>query len=150
MLFVKFLLIVVEVVTCFLLVGVILLQRPKSQGMGMTFGASMGESLFGAQVGNVLTKTTVVLAAIFLFNTTVLSLIGTRRGSASRSVIDSGPAPAPMSTTLPGSGGMPMPAPAQQQARPPMALPQQAAAPAPAPVGPIQPQAAPSAGDAAK
>jgi preprotein translocase subunit SecG len=80
---IRVLLLTVEVVTAFLLIGVILLQRSKQQGAGMMFGAGVGESLFGAQVGNVLTRTTVVLAAIFLVCTTLLAYVGTgRRGGS--------------------------------------------------------------------
>lgn len=68
-------LIIVEVATCLLLVGVILLQKSRDSGLGMAFGAGMGESLFGAQAGNVLTRITVILAAVFLVNTTLLALV---------------------------------------------------------------------------
>ncbi|MBM4149213.1 MAG: preprotein translocase subunit SecG [Lentisphaerae bacterium] len=83
----RFMLLFIEVVSAFLLVGVILLQKSKQQGAGMMFGAGVGESLFGAQVGNVLTRTTVVLAVIFLVNTTALAYLGARR-AAPRSVTD--------------------------------------------------------------
>jgi preprotein translocase subunit SecG len=82
-----YLLIFVEVVVSFLLIGVILLQKTKGQGVGLTFGAAMGESLFGARVGNVLTRTTVVLGVIFLINTTALAFLG--GGRRVRSVADS-------------------------------------------------------------
>ncbi len=71
----RVLLIIIEVVVCILLVGIILLQKSKSSGLGVAFGSGMGESLFGAQAGNVLTKATVILAAIFLVNTTLLALV---------------------------------------------------------------------------
>ena len=48
------LLVVVEIVSAVLLIGVILIQKTKSQGMGLAFGSGMGESLFGAQIGNVI------------------------------------------------------------------------------------------------
>ena len=89
----------VEALTCILMVGVILLQKSKGQGMGMAFGAGVGEALFGAQAGNVLTKTTVVLAAIFLLNTTVLAFIGaSHRSSAGQSIADRIPVTKPVST----------------------------------------------------
>lgn len=75
MLFVRGILLFIQVVTSLLLIVVVLLQRSKSQGAGMMFGSGMGESMFGGQVGNVLTKVTVVLAAIFLVNTTLLSIV---------------------------------------------------------------------------
>ena len=48
MILLKTLLIVVEVLCCLLLVGLILLQRSKSEGLGLAFGAGAGEALFGA------------------------------------------------------------------------------------------------------
>lgn len=91
-------LVFVEVVTCVLLVCVILLQKSKGQGMGLAFGAGVGEALFGAQAGNVLTKTTAVLAVIFLLNTTILSLMGAgHRAAASRSLADKIPMTRPAS-----------------------------------------------------
>jgi protein translocase SecG subunit len=45
--------------------------------MGMAFGAGVGESLFGAQVGNVLTRITIILGIVFLVNTTLLGLLNT-------------------------------------------------------------------------
>lgn len=74
---VRVLLMVVEIITALLLIGVILIQRTKGQGMGMAFGAGVGESLFGAQVGNVLTKITIILGVVFLVNTTLLGLLNT-------------------------------------------------------------------------
>ncbi|MFW6151795.1 MAG: preprotein translocase subunit SecG [Verrucomicrobiota bacterium] len=73
----KAILITIEVISSILLIGVILIQKSKSQGMGMAFGGSVGESIFGAQMGNVLTKTTVILAIIFFANTTLLAMMYT-------------------------------------------------------------------------
>ncbi len=103
----------VEALTCVLLVCVILLQKSKGQGMGMAFGAGVGEALFGAQAGNVLTKTTVVLAVIFLLNTTILAFMGaSHRSSAGKSIADRIPVTKPAATqTMPsGSAGADMPA----------------------------------------
>lgn len=109
-----YLLLLLQAIVCFLLISIILVQRTKSQGMGMAFGAGMGETLFGSHVGNVLTKATVFLAITFLVNTTVLALLGTKSqsGSVVDSVTDSIPvapvAPAPMAQPFPD---MPTPAP---------------------------------------
>lgn len=85
-------LITVEVICSIMLLGVILIQRTKSQGMGLAFGGAMGESIFGAQMGNVLTRTTVVLSIIFLVTTTLLAMVGARDTGGS-SVVDGAPAP---------------------------------------------------------
>ena len=49
-----------------LMVLVILMQRPKSEGLGAAFGGGVTENIFGAQTTNVLTKITGWLAALFL------------------------------------------------------------------------------------
>jgi preprotein translocase subunit SecG len=71
----KTLLIVIEIVCCLLLTGIVLLQKSKSEGLGLAFGAGAGESLFGARAGNVLSKATVVLGMLFLANTLVLGIL---------------------------------------------------------------------------
>ena len=103
--FLYYLLIFVEVICSFLLIGVILLQRSKSSGLGgLAVGAGMGESLFGPRAGNILTRATVVLAIIFLLNTTILALLGPRRQESSiADTISTRPpagatAPAPMTS----------------------------------------------------
>ncbi len=67
-----------EIFVCALLLVVILIQRSKGQGIGMSFGSGTGEALFGAQMGNVLTRITVILAVIFLVNTLLLSTLSSR------------------------------------------------------------------------
>lgn len=90
----RVLLILVEVVTCLLLVGVILLQKSKSEGLGLAFGAGVGETLFGSRAGNVLTKITVTLALVFLVNTALLGMVFTHR--TERSIIDQRVGSAPL------------------------------------------------------
>ena len=72
----RYVLMAVEILCSILLIGIILIQRTRGQGVGgLAFGVGMGESLFGAQAGNVLTKITVILAVVFLVNTTILAMI---------------------------------------------------------------------------
>jgi preprotein translocase subunit SecG len=68
----RILLVVIEIVASLLLIGVILLQKSKSEGLGLAFGSGMGETLFGSRAGNVLTKITVTLSLVFLANTALL------------------------------------------------------------------------------
>ncbi len=71
-----------EAIVCLLLIGIVLIQRSKGQGVGLSFGGG-AEAVFGAQMGNVLTRTTVVLGVIFLFNTAVLAVLKpTQRGDS--------------------------------------------------------------------
>src|SRR5438105_6131235 len=58
-----------------LMVLVILMQRPKSEGLGAAFGGGVTENIFGAQTTNVLVKFTAWLAAIFFALTFALSIL---------------------------------------------------------------------------
>lgn len=75
MIFLKVMFIVVEVLCSLLLIGIILLQRAKNEGLGLAFGASAGESLFGARAGNVLSKATVILGIVFMATTLLLGVL---------------------------------------------------------------------------
>ena len=111
MVFVKFLLILIQVVSGILLIGIILLQKSKDEGLGLAFGASMGESLFGSRAGNVLTKITIGLAIVFMLNTVLLAVVSShaRRGSLIDQAAE-GPAPMPAPAAGPAMPGTPPPA----------------------------------------
>jgi preprotein translocase subunit SecG len=150
-------LIAVEVITSFLLIAIILVQKTKSEGLGLAFGSGMGETLFGSRAGNVLTRITVILACIFLANTLFLGMLysghrGGRESLMSRMAPVAAPQqPAPMGgapASAPAAGGAPtLPGtPFDQQGSAPVAAPAEQApvvAPeaAPAPEAPAaQPQ----------
>ena len=145
----KSVLLVVEVLSAFLLVVVILAQKSKDQGLGMAFGSGMGESLFGSRAGNVLTRMTITLAAVFMLTTIVLGVLFAKGKGGSGSVMDRA-ASQPMAPAAPAA---PMAAP--QAAAPmmpieePMALPVEASS-APAELqmgegGELAPMEAPAA-----
>lgn len=71
-----------EAVVCLMLIGIILIQRSKGHGLGLSFGGGAAESVFGGQMGNVLTRTTVVLAVVFLANTLLLAILKPRGSSS--------------------------------------------------------------------
>jgi preprotein translocase subunit SecG len=62
---------------------VILMQRPKSEGLGAAFGAGVTENIFGAQTTNVLVKFTTWLAGIFFALTFALSVLYAHHSVAS-------------------------------------------------------------------
>ncbi|MBA2431310.1 MAG: preprotein translocase subunit SecG [Chthoniobacterales bacterium] len=74
---------VIYLLVALLMVFVILMQRPKSEGLGAAFGGGMTDNLFGAQTTNVLTKITAWLAGLFFVLTFVLSLLYASRTTAS-------------------------------------------------------------------
>lgn len=74
------LLMVIFVIVCLLLALVVLMQRPKQEGMGAAFGAGLTDQAFGARTTDVLQKATVYLSTLFFVITLVLAiLIGKRQ-----------------------------------------------------------------------
>lgn len=145
----KFFLYFIEAMSAILLIGVILLQKSRDQGLGLAFGAGVGESLFGSRAGNVLTKITIGLALVFLINTLLLAVISSRMAT-STSVVDripnrSAPGGMPLTPTsrplVPPSGSA-IPASTPAPAAAPVAAP--AAVPAPATPVPATPAPAPA------
>jgi preprotein translocase subunit SecG len=93
------------------MVLIILMQRPKSEGLGAAFGAGVTENIFGAQTTNVLVKFTTWLAGIFFVLTFALSVLYAHQSTASsafrRELMKNQPAsqtsPAPAAAQSPGS-----------------------------------------------
>jgi preprotein translocase subunit SecG len=79
------LLLVFFVLVALVMVLVILMQRPKSEGLGAAFGGAVTENIFGAQTTNVLVKFTTWLAAIFFALTFALSVVYAHRGTGGES-----------------------------------------------------------------
>src|SRR5437773_12031405 len=71
----------IDMVVAVLMTLVILMQRPKSEGLGAAFGGGVTENIFGAQTTNVLTKFTGWLAAIFFLLTFALSILYARKAN---------------------------------------------------------------------
>jgi preprotein translocase subunit SecG len=68
-------LLAIYVLVALLMILVILMQRPKSEGLGAAFGGGVTENIFGAQTTNVLVKFTGWLTGIFFVLTFVLSVM---------------------------------------------------------------------------
>src|SRR3954453_8770547 len=66
-----------------LMMLVILMQRPKSEGLGAAFGGGVTENIFGAQTTNVLVKFTTWMAGIFFALTFALSVLYAHQGTVS-------------------------------------------------------------------
>lgn len=75
---------ITSIVSAFLLIGIILIQQSKSGGGLGAVSGGVTESMFGASAGNVLTKATTWIAAIFLLSTLFLAtVIGRLRDNTS-------------------------------------------------------------------
>ena len=74
---------VLFVLVAALMVLVILMQRPKSEGLGAAFGGGVTVNIFGAQTTNVLVKFTTWLTGIFFGLTFALSVLYAHHSVAS-------------------------------------------------------------------
>ncbi len=126
-----------------LMVLVILMQRPKSEGLGAAFGGAVTENIFGAQTTNVLVKFTAWLAGFFFVLTFVLSILYARKASGDSTLRrelmkqQTAEQPSPASSPAPGSGAGVLPAgSAPPVASPPASAP---AAPSPSPAASAKP-----------
>jgi len=103
------------VVVALLMMLVILMQRPKSEGLGAAFGGGVTENIFGAQTTNVLTKVTGWLAAIFFFTTFILSILYAHKANTPSNLsreLTQGATPVPVASATPVPGVSVSPAPA--------------------------------------
>ena len=114
------------VLVALLMVLVILMQRPKSEGLGAAFGGAVTENIFGAQTTNVLVKFTGWLAGFFFAVTFALSILYAHRSTAGESALrrelmksqaapqtspapTAAPQPSPVSSQAPNSGAGDLP-----------------------------------------
>ena len=158
------------VVDCLLLILIILMQRPRQDGLGAAFGSGVTDQMFGAQTTNVLQKFTTWLGIMLFIFTFVLAILvanADNRSGGPKLVTEAdkkaaaatpAPAPAPASTTsaaVPAPAETPKPAeaapaetkPAAEAPKPAENKPTPAPAPKapeaakPAPVAPVPPAA---------
>ena len=126
-------LLVIHLFVTIALIGVVLIQRSEGGGLGIGGSQGMGAFMSGRGTANLLTRTTAILATLFMGLSLALALInrGTS-GAGGHSILDLGNGPvAPISVPAPGkapppASGAPAPGPAP-------------AAPVPAPAAPATP-----------
>jgi preprotein translocase subunit SecG len=128
----------VQVVSAFAIVGLVLLQRGKGAEAGAGFGAGASGTVFGARgATTALSRATAVFAAVFMINSLALAYMGTRSTEAAvqKTILDeAAPAKPGSGAPLGGSSAPLQPAPAAAPpAAPPASVPAPANAPTPAP-----------------
>ncbi len=90
------LILVVQMLSALVMIGLILVQHGKGADMGAAFGSGGAGSLFGASgSANFLSRTTAVLAAVFFVCTLALAYFGNLRGGDSSGVLDRITVPTP-------------------------------------------------------
>jgi preprotein translocase subunit SecG len=82
---------IVQVFSCFAIIGLVLLQRGKGAEAGAGFGAGASGTVFGARgAGTALSRATAIFVAIFMINSLLLTYMGTHSATASqpKSILD--------------------------------------------------------------
>ena len=123
-------LLVIHLFVTLALIGVVLIQRSEGGGLGIGTSGGMGSFMGGRGTTNLLTRTTAVLAAIFMLLSLTLALLNRGTAGVGRSILDD-PAPPPAAATQPSipSPVPPKPAPAPAVSAPPAAAPPAALSP---------------------
>ena len=96
-----YLIVVLRVIACLFLIGVVLLQQGKSQDLASAFGGGGTQTAFGPRgSANLLSKSTTILAAVFMITSVSLTILRPR----DRSILDQmAPAalPSPVASAAP-------------------------------------------------
>ncbi|SEI77005.1 preprotein translocase subunit SecG [Paraburkholderia diazotrophica] len=101
MLYLKTLIIVVQLLSALGVIGLVLLQHGKGADMGAAFGSGASGSLFGATgSANFLSRTTAILAAVFFVTTLALTYIGAYHSKPSAGVLGGASAAAPVAASV--------------------------------------------------
>ncbi|MGE4045909.1 MAG: preprotein translocase subunit SecG [Acetobacteraceae bacterium] len=119
-------LLIIHMFVTLALIGVVLIQRSEGGGLGIGTSQGMGSFMSGRGTANLLTRTTAILAVIFMVLSLTLAMLNRGGTGGGRSILDE-----PAASTAPS----PPLAPAA-----PSAVPNQPAAPAP-PTAPSAPSA---------
>lgn len=116
-----------------LLLLVVLMQRPKQEGLGAAFGAQMTDQAFGAQTTDVLKKGTVFFGTLFMLLSFVLAVLMNAQYKQSRTNISQDAAAAETKAPQPTEAPVPSEAPAPAEAPAEAPAPASTETPAPAP-----------------
>jgi preprotein translocase subunit SecG len=101
-------LLIIHLFVTLALIGVVLIQRSEGGGLGIGSSQGMGSFMSGRGTANLLTRTTAVLAAIFMVLSLTLALLNRGTTGVSRSILDT-PAPASIPSGSVPRGQVPSP-----------------------------------------
>jgi len=148
------LLLVIFVIVCLLMTLLILMQRPKQEGLGAAFGGGVTDQVFGARTTNVLQRGTIYLGSMFFILSLVLAILIGHQNKQKKLLPAATPAAkveaakpeAPKAPALPKSLSEELPAEIQTPSDSPADAPADAPAPAPEVTAPAAPtETAPAA-----
>src|SRR5271157_268157 len=107
-------LLIIHLFVTLALIGVVLIQRSEGGGLGIGTSQGMGSYMTGRGTANLLTRTTAILATMFMLLSLLLALLN--KGTViAPSILDNGPppvtAPAPTAGAPATAPAAPKPAP---------------------------------------
>lgn len=97
------LLLVIFVIVCLLMTLVVLMQRPKQEGLGAAFGGGVTDQVFGARTTNVLQRGTVYLGSMFFIISLLLSVLIGQKNKVISTVKSSDTKPAKVENVAPAT-----------------------------------------------
>ncbi|HEY4171649.1 MAG TPA: preprotein translocase subunit SecG, partial [Rhodopila sp.] len=93
-------LLIIHLFVTLALIGVVLIQRSEGGGLGIGSSQGMGSFMSGRGTANLLTRTTAILAVIFMGLSLALALLNRGTSGPTHSILDT-PAPAATANTPP-------------------------------------------------
>lgn len=103
---------VIHLLIAIAMVGVILMQR--SEGGALGIGGSGGGLMSGRQAGNLLTRTTAILAAAFMSTSMILAILANNASAPRKSILEQAAPAVPVEAAPP----VPLAAPAKPDSAP--------------------------------
>jgi len=95
----------IHVIVCLFLIVVVLLQSGKAADLAGAFGGMGSQTVFGPRgSATVLSRATTIAAGLFMLTSLTLSIMATRQGKASPSLLDKIAKPPATQTTTPATG----------------------------------------------
>lgn len=95
-------------IVCALLLLVVLMQRPKQEGLGAAFGSQMTDQAFGARTTDVLKKGTVLFGTLFMILSLVLGILINRKYLSEKSDLGRRPEAAQTEAPQPAKSAEPV------------------------------------------
>jgi preprotein translocase subunit SecG len=99
-------LLIIHLFVTLALIGVVLIQRSEGGGLGIGSSQGMGSFMSGRGTANLLTRTTAILAVIFMGLSMTLALLNRGSSGPTHSILDT---PAPATTPAPAPPKAPPP-----------------------------------------
>jgi preprotein translocase subunit SecG len=127
-----------HVLVCVLMILVVLMQRPRSEGLGSAFGGGLTDNVFGSQTTNVLAKFTTWMGVAFFSITLLLSILTAKANSGKTAIQKK-----LMESPVPAASTTPSPATPPAAVIPDAAKPSEAKAPEATPKAALEPATTP-------